>query len=109
MAVAYVQEFEIVDRSTANYDAVAERVRDDPIDGLILHTAGFDDDGNVFRIFDVWESREHADRFLAERVQPLIDAGPQDVSEPGLVSPSDARGVLRVARRHAPVARSPAH
>ena len=28
MAVAYVQEFEIVDRSTANYDAVAERVRD---------------------------------------------------------------------------------
>ena len=87
MAVAYIQEFEIVDRSTANYDAVAERVRDDPIDGLVLHTAGFDDDGNVFRIFDVWESREHADRFLAERVQPLIDAGPQTFPNPDAFRP----------------------
>jgi hypothetical protein len=25
---------------------------------------------------DVWETREDADRFLAERIQPLIDEGP---------------------------------
>ena len=26
--------------------------------GLLIHTAGFDEDAGVFRIFDVWESRE---------------------------------------------------
>jgi hypothetical protein len=84
MAVAYIQEFEIVTRSTANYDHVAERVQGgDPIEGLILHTAGFDDEGGVFRIFDIWESREHADRFLAERIQPLIDAGPETFPDAG--------------------------
>ncbi len=87
MAIAYVQEFEIVDRSTANYDYVSERIGDGPIEGLILHAAGFDDDGNVFRIFDVWESREHADRFLAERIQPLMEAGPETFPNPGSFRP----------------------
>jgi hypothetical protein len=77
MAIAYIQEFEIVSRSTANYDYVAERVREEPIEGMILHTAGFDDEAGVFRIFDIWESRKHADRFLSERIQPLIEAGPE--------------------------------
>lgn len=44
MPVAFVQEFAITDRSTANYDSVKESLGDDPIDGLIIHTAGFDDD-----------------------------------------------------------------
>jgi hypothetical protein len=73
MAVAYVQEFAIADRSTKNYDFVAEKVGDEPFDGLIAHTAGFDEEAGVFRIFDVWETREQAERFLAEHVQPLID------------------------------------
>ena len=64
MQVAFVQEFAITDRSTTNYGSVKESLGDDPIDGLIIHTAGFDDENNVFRIFDVWESREQADRFL---------------------------------------------
>jgi hypothetical protein len=76
MAVAYIQEFAIGDRSTKNYDFVAERVGDGPFDGLIAHTAGFDDETGVFRIFDIWETREQADRFLAEHVQPLIEQGP---------------------------------
>ena len=38
MAVAYVQEFPIVDRSTTNYDFVAGKIGDGPFDGLILHT-----------------------------------------------------------------------
>ena len=65
MAVAYVQEFKIIDddRTTEGYDAVAARLGDAPIPGLILHTAGFDEDGGVFRIFDVWESHEAAVRF----------------------------------------------
>ncbi len=47
MAVAYVQEFKIIDddRTTEGYDAVAARLGDATIPGLILHTAGFDEDG----------------------------------------------------------------
>ena len=77
MAVVYVQEFPIGDRSTTNYDFVAEQVGDGPFQGLIAHTAGFDDESGVFRILDVWETREDAERFLAEHIQPLIEQGPQ--------------------------------
>ena len=38
-----------------------------------MHTAGWDEENSVFRIFDVWESREHADRFWNERLQPVLD------------------------------------
>jgi hypothetical protein len=82
MAVAYFQEFPITDRSTANYDYVADKVGDGPFDGLIAHTAGFDDDAGVFRIFDVWETREQAERFLAEHVQPVIEQGPSAFPNP---------------------------
>ena len=67
MAIAYVQEFEIKDgdTSTTNYDAVyaALNLQDAP-DGLLIHTAGFDLDAGLFRIFDVWETREHGERFI---------------------------------------------
>jgi hypothetical protein len=74
MAVAYVQEFKIIDddRTTAGYDAVAARLGDTTIPGLILHTAGFDEDGGVFRIFDVWESHEDAVRFQEETLGPIL-------------------------------------
>jgi hypothetical protein len=82
MPVAFVQEFAIENRSTTNYDAVKESLGDEPIEGLILHTAGFDDDNNVFRIFDVWESRAQAERFL-ERVMSIVGSDlPRDVSPP---------------------------
>ena len=82
MPVAYIQEFTIGDRSTQNYDFVSEKIGKGPFDGLIAHTAGFDDDGGVFRIFDVWETKEQAERFLAEHVQPLIDEGPSAFPTP---------------------------
>jgi hypothetical protein len=82
MAVVYIQEFAIADRSTANYDWVAGQIGDGPFEGLIVHTAGFDDEAGVFRILDVWEAREHAERFIAEHVQPLIDQGPQAFPNP---------------------------
>jgi hypothetical protein len=74
MAVAYVQEFKIVDddRTTAGYDAVAARLGDATIPGLILHTAGFDEDGGVFRIFDVWESKEAAVSFQEGTLGPIL-------------------------------------
>ena len=81
MAIAMVQEFEAgEDRSTVNYDAVREQlnVEADPPAGMIVHTAGFTA-GGVFRIFDVWESREAWERFREERlmpaVRPLIESG----------------------------------
>jgi hypothetical protein len=82
MAVVYIQEFEIGDRSTKNYDFVADKVGNGPFDGLIVHTAGFDDDAGVFRILDVWETREQAERFLAEHVQPFIEQGPDAFPNP---------------------------
>ena len=82
MAVAYVQEFPIEDRRTDNYDFVANKIGDGPFDGLIVHTAGFDDEAGVFRILDVWETREQAERFLAEHVQPLVEQGPTAFPNP---------------------------
>jgi hypothetical protein len=82
MAVVYVQEFPIADRSTTNYDFVADKIGDGPFQGLIAHTAGFDDEDGVFRILDVWESREDAERFLAANVQPLVEQGPQAFPNP---------------------------
>jgi hypothetical protein len=87
MAVAFIQEFPIQNRSTENYDYVKGQIGDGPFDGLILHTAGFDDEGGVFRILDVWETREQAERFLAEHVQPLVEAGPESFPAPDNFTP----------------------
>jgi hypothetical protein len=76
MAVALIQEFKLQgdDRTTTNYDAVQERLnaRDNPPEGGIFHTAGFDEEAGVFRIFDVWETREQGERFINERIMPII-------------------------------------
>jgi hypothetical protein len=75
MAVAFVQEFDVGDdRTTTNYDAIKQGLNpevDRPA-GLIVHTAGFTEDG-VFRIFDVWESEEDWNRFNNERLMPIIE------------------------------------
>jgi heme-degrading monooxygenase HmoA len=75
MAIAYIQEFDTDpgDRSTTGYDTVKRNMdlRDDAPDGLIVHTAGFD--GDVFRIFDVWESEAHWTRFRDERLMPAVE------------------------------------
>ena len=77
MAVAFIQEFDVRgdDRTTTNYDAIQERLnaREDPPEGGIVHTAGFDDDAGVFRIFDVWETREAGERFIRERLRPILE------------------------------------
>jgi hypothetical protein len=53
MTVVYITEFAYKDRSTTNYDWAKEQIGDEPVDGLIVHTAGFDEDAKVFRIMDV--------------------------------------------------------
>jgi hypothetical protein len=92
MAVAFVQEFPITERSTENYDFVSEKIGPGPFDGLIVHTAGFDEDAGVFRILDVWESKEQAQQFLEEHVQPLIDQGPDAFPNPDAFTPPTRDG-----------------
>jgi len=76
VAVAFVQEFEIRgdDRSTSNYDAVNERLTHhiDAPDGLVIHYAGFDEDAGVFRIVNVWETREQGQAYHDDRVMPAV-------------------------------------
>jgi hypothetical protein len=94
MAIAYVQEFAITDgdTSTTNYDAVAAALNlEDAPDGLLIHTAGFDHDAGVFRIFDVWASREQGEKFIAERLNPIIEpmaAAAQQSSDTSFAPPS---------------------
>jgi hypothetical protein len=76
MPVAYIQEFDIVDgdTSTTNYDAVTDALNlSSSPDGLIAHTAGFDKADGVFRIFDVWETREQGERFINEQLNPVLE------------------------------------
>ena len=86
MPVAVVQEWreEETDRSTTNYDAIHERLmQSGPIEGFLLHTAGFT--GRGFRVFEVWESREHYDRFVEERLMPIVrEMAPADSRPPEL-------------------------
>ena len=75
MAIAFMQEFAPTgDRSTANYDAIGEQlaVAENWPDGCLIHTAGFTEDG-TFRIFEVWETREQQERFMKERLMPLVE------------------------------------
>ena len=55
------------------YDQVNEAMQtgtSDPPEGMILHSAGPMPDG--WYIYDIWESREHFQRFAQERVAPAV-------------------------------------
>jgi hypothetical protein len=76
MPIAVIQEFPIEgnDRTTTNYDRVQEAlgIGADPPAGGLVHTAGFDEEAGVFRVFDVWESKEAWDAFLNDRLMPVV-------------------------------------
>jgi hypothetical protein len=52
------------------YDAVTAQmgIANNPPEGLIFHSAG-ELEGR-FQVFSVWETSEHADRFMRERLRP---------------------------------------
>lgn len=60
--------------------------------GLLLHSAGFDTDGGVFRIFDVWQTREDGERFMTDRLEPIGHRERRGLRAAG------ARGLVRAAR-----------
>ena len=61
------------DTSTTNYDAVVAKLdlHGAVPQGLLLHSAGFDHDAGVFRIFDVWQTREDGERLIAAGITSL--------------------------------------
>lgn len=73
MPVAMVQDWAEGGHNTENYDAIVKvmGVRENPPEGCIVHTAGALPDG-AFRIFDVWETREHFERFMQDRLMPAV-------------------------------------
>src|SRR3954447_10570345 len=77
MAFAFVTEFPIQgdDRSTTNYNAINDRLaHEDAPQGLIVHFAGFDEEAGVFRIVNIWETREQGQEYLDQRVLPTAQA-----------------------------------
>jgi hypothetical protein len=75
MAFAFITEFPIQadDRTTANYDAVNDRLTDEEApSGLILHYAGFDEDARVFRIVNVWDRDAQGQAYLDDKVMPAV-------------------------------------
>jgi hypothetical protein len=62
------------------YDAVNEKLGDRAPAGLLVHTAGRNEDGE-FQIVDLWESREAHDRFAEGRLGPAIAAMMADRGE----------------------------
>jgi hypothetical protein len=72
MAVVMIQEQPEMFR-TETYDEVNSRLdlKNQPPEGLIAHTLGQGEDG-VWRVVDIWESREAHDRFSEERLMPTI-------------------------------------
>jgi hypothetical protein len=91
MAVAYVQEVAIVDgdTSTTNYDAVTKELdlHSGSIAGLVAHTAGFDHEKGVFRIFDVWESREQGQQWMDEQLNPVLERMMAAAPDPSALTP----------------------
>src|SRR3954464_11507760 len=86
MPVAVIQEWSQGGDDTTNYDAIQAKLTaaEDPPDGFLLHTAGATGDGG-FRIFEVgesgdggfgifegWEARDDFDRFVEERLMPVV-------------------------------------
>ena len=50
-------------------------------DGLLIHTAGSADQG--WYVYDVWESKEHFQRFFDDKLGPAIEAtGAGDGAQP---------------------------
>jgi hypothetical protein len=55
------------------YDKVRAQLGQDQAAGGIFHVAGPSPDGG-FRVIEVWESREQAERFMRERLLPAVEA-----------------------------------
>ena len=69
MAYAWVQDLPI---TREVYQRIRAALGDEVPPGLILHLVTPSPTGSGLRYLDVWESKEECDRFLDERVHPVL-------------------------------------
>ena len=55
-----------------------------------MHTAGFDHERGVFRIFDVWESREAGETWMADVLNPVLERMMAAAPNPEALAPPAA-------------------
>jgi hypothetical protein len=98
MAVELILEFEGV--TTKEYFAVNEELGINVITGdgewpggLVAHSAGLDDAGNLV-VIEVWESRDHQAKFMDERLGPSLASG--GITDP----PSNVTWIELVSHQH---------
>jgi hypothetical protein len=93
MAVVMVQDVD--GGSQELYDRITEHLnaREDPPEGLIIHTAGPTESG--WRVVDVWESAEALGRFRDQRLMPAISAAIGSLPAPPRVEINEVYDLLQ--------------
>lgn len=66
----YVTTVAFGDRTMDDYWRFRQGYAGEPIDGLIVQVGGAANDG--MRIISIWESRADHDRFITERLHPVL-------------------------------------
>lgn len=79
----YVATVAFEDRSMDDYWRFRQGYAGDPIDGLIVEVGGAANDG--MRIISIWESKADHDRFITERLHPVL----QPTSNPSGMTVTD--------------------
>jgi hypothetical protein len=68
-----------------DYDAVTKRLGADKPEGAHAHIAGRTEGG--LRVIEVWDSPEHADRYMKEGLDRALEGTDIGLSEAGLPEP----------------------
>ena len=68
MMFAFTQDVPI---DATSYRRIADDLGDTPPEGLVVHLAIERPEGGL-RYIDVWQSQEHWDRFVEERLHPVV-------------------------------------
>jgi len=76
----YVATVAFGGRTMDDYWRLRQGYAGEPIDGLIVQVGGVADDG--MRIISIWESKTDHDRFITERLHPVLQTArnPTDMS-----------------------------
>ncbi|MGA3214810.1 MAG: hypothetical protein ABSD97_03870 [Acidimicrobiales bacterium] len=98
MAAGLILEFEGV--TAKEYEAVNKALGIDAAtgegdwpEGMVSHAAGLDEDGN-FVVFEVWDTPQHQQRFMDERLGEALQKG--GITGP----PSSVTWIELVSHRH---------
>ena len=79
------------------FDRVLDQLGEDQVDGLEARYVGTSADG--LRVVTLWASKEHADRFFADRLGPTLAKvlGPEPAGRPEILGIEVARSYTRQA------------